>query len=147
MSKPKNRKIIAGVVIVLSALFYLGFMGYEESKAYYRTVEEIQTLSDADTHLRFKVGGDVEEGSIIWVESGVDFTLVQNESSLTVAYRGKDPVPDTFRDGSEAIVEGTIRPDGTFEAVKIQAKCASKYEAEYDYETHSAGTPEGGESY
>ena len=63
-------------------------------------------------------------------------------------YRGKDPVPDTFRDGSEAIVTGLMGGDGIFLAKKIQAKCASKYEAEYDYENHTLKTAANdGESY
>jgi len=36
-----------------------------------------------------------------------------------------------FKDGVEAVCEGTYREDGTFEATKIQAKCASKYQAKY----------------
>jgi len=41
---------------------------------------------------------------------------------------GSDPLPDTFVDKSQALVEG--RPtDGRFVAEVVQAKCASKYEA------------------
>ena len=31
--------------------------------------------------------------------------------------------------GAQALADGRLGPDGTFEANKIQAKCASKYEA------------------
>jgi hypothetical protein len=51
--------------------------------------------------------------------------------TLAVRYSGSQPVPDTFKDGSEAIVEGQRLSDGSFDADHIQAKCASKYEAEY----------------
>ncbi|OYT68461.1 MAG: cytochrome c biogenesis protein CcmE, partial [Chloracidobacterium sp. CP2_5A] len=40
-----------------------------------------------------------------------------------------DPLPDTFRDGAQALADGRMQPDGTFHANRIQAKCASKYEA------------------
>ena len=40
-----------------------------------------------------------------------------------------DPLPDTFVDNSQALVEGRLAPNGTFVADKVQAKCASKYEA------------------
>ncbi len=146
MAYTKNRKAIAGIMLILGALIYLGFVGYEESKAYYRTVEEVQSLEPHEMSMRFKVGGDVEEGSIVWNGAGVDFRLIQEDQALVVEYRGSDPVPDTFRDGSQAIVEGTMGSDGVFLAVKIQAKCASKYEAEYDTETHSVSSPASGDA-
>ena len=42
---------------------------------------------------------------------------------------GADPLPDTFRDGAQALADGRMGRDGVFHASKIQAKCASKYEA------------------
>ena len=44
-------------------------------------------------------------------------------------YDGIEPLPDTFRDGAQAVADGKMGSDGVFHAAKIQAKCASKYEA------------------
>ena len=55
--------------------------------------------------------------------------LVQDKTKLTVAYTGSDPLPDTFRDGAQALADGKLDPNGVFHAARIQAKCASKYEA------------------
>ncbi|NWG14640.1 MAG: cytochrome c maturation protein CcmE, partial [Acidobacteria bacterium] len=41
-------------------------------------------------------------------------------------------VPDTFKGGAKAVVEGTVSDDGVLLARHIEAKCASKYEAEYE---------------
>lgn len=132
------KPFILGFTIIIGALGYLAYAGYEESKAYYHTVQEVKAMPREEIgDRRFRVEGDVEEGSIEWVGEGVDFRLLEEGHLLAVQYRGKDPVPDTFRDGSQAVVEGTLREDGTFHAMKIQAKCASKYEAEYDYENHT----------
>ncbi|HEY6972594.1 MAG TPA: cytochrome c maturation protein CcmE, partial [Candidatus Angelobacter sp.] len=49
--------------------------------------------------------------------------------SLPVSYIGTDPLPDTFKDKAQALVEGRPGPDGRFVAEHVQAKCASKYEA------------------
>jgi cytochrome c-type biogenesis protein CcmE len=46
-----------------------------------------------------------------------------------VVYDGAEPVPDTFRDGAQALADGKMGPDGVFRASKIQAKCASKYQS------------------
>jgi cytochrome c-type biogenesis protein CcmE len=42
---------------------------------------------------------------------------------------GTDTLPDTFKDGAQAIVDGDYLASGEFRAEKIQAKCASKYQA------------------
>jgi cytochrome c-type biogenesis protein CcmE len=48
---------------------------------------------------------------------------------LPVSYVGSDPLPDTFIDKSQALVEGSLERNGNFTAQQVQAKCASKYEA------------------
>jgi cytochrome c-type biogenesis protein CcmE len=59
----------------------------------------------------------------------VDFVLEGEGKTLPVSYTGSDPLPDTFVDKSQALVEGSLAPDGRFVAERVQAKCASKYEA------------------
>jgi cytochrome c-type biogenesis protein CcmE len=75
------------------------------------------------------VGGDVEQGSILRNGAEVSFVLHQDALKLRVVYNGIDPLPDTFKDGAQALADGKLGPDGVFQANKIQAKCASKYEA------------------
>ena len=52
--------------------------------------------------------------------------------TLPVRYVGRGPLPDTLVDRAQAVAEGTLKPDGTFEATLVQAKCASKYEVAYE---------------
>ena len=79
-----------------------------------------------------KVAGDVVEGSIDRASTPMEFMISNQGKSLRVRYIGKDMVPDTFMDGSKAVVEGSLAQDGVFQARRIEAKCASKYEAEYE---------------
>jgi len=58
----------------------------------------------------------------------VRFVLTQEKLKLNVVYSGIDPLPDTFKDGAQALADGKLEKDGVFHAAKIQAKCASKYE-------------------
>ena len=62
----------------------------------------------------------------------MEFVIVDQGKTFKVRYVGKDVLPDTFKDGSKAVVEGSISRDGVFLARHIEAKCASKYEAEYE---------------
>ena len=46
---------------------------------------------------------------------------------VPVSYAGSEPPPDTFKDNSQALAEGSFGKDGVFHAKGLQAKCASKY--------------------
>ncbi len=117
-----------GVAVIVASLACLGWLGYGESKTYYHTIAELQTLNGGDRAQRIRVGGTVEPGSIRRSFGRVDFVLEGEGQKLPVSYVGADPLPDTFADRSQALVEGRSS-DGAFVAERVQAKCASKYEA------------------
>ena len=100
-----------------------------ETKTYYKTIGELGQMGDSAYGKRVRVGGDVEEGSIQRSGTLVHFVITQDQKKLKVTYSGTDPLPDTFKDGAQALADGKLDRDGTFRAAKIQAKCASKYEA------------------
>ena len=133
----KKFRFAAGFVAIIAAVLYFVLTGFQEGKAYYRTLEELDSMGPSVTGKRLRVAGIVTDGSIKRNGVEVTFQLEQENRRLVVRYTGSQPVPDTFKDGVEAIVEGKRRPDGTFEADMIQAKCASKYEAEYGQEPPS----------
>jgi cytochrome c-type biogenesis protein CcmE len=124
--------LVIGVVV--ATLAWLAVGGVDESKTYYKTVAELQQLGDIALGKRLRVGGDVVKGSIQRNGKEVSFHLIQQEGTqkgqmLKVTYTGTDPLPDTFRDDAQALADGHMNADGSFNANKIQAKCASKYEA------------------
>ena len=102
--------------------------GVSQTATYYKTIKELNAMSDQGKHQRLRVGGDIAPNSITRDGRVVKFTLVQEDSKLNVVYAGIDPLPDTFKDGAQALADGKLDSDGTFQASKIQAKCASKYE-------------------
>ena len=126
----KYGKFAALIVVVIGTLIWLATAGMSENKTYYKTITELSQMGDRAYGQRIRVGGDVAAGSIQRVGNEVQFTLTQdNNTKLKVAYAGTDPLPDTFKDGAQALADGKLGKDGVFRAQKIQAKCASKYEA------------------
>ena len=126
----KYGKFVALIVVVIGSLAWLAVAGMSgDSKSYYKTITELGQMGDRAYDARIRVGGDVESGSIHRVGSEVQFVLVQDKTRLKVAYTGVDPLPDTFKDGAQALADGKLGKDGVFRTAKIQAKCASKYEA------------------
>lgn len=122
-------KFTVGSLIIVGALGALAYVGFTESKTYYHTIAELSQLNSSARGQRMRVAGDVKVGSIVPLAGRVDFILVEQGNSLPVSYVGRDPLPDTFKDGAQALVEGKLMSNGTFVAEQIQAKCASKYEA------------------
>jgi cytochrome c-type biogenesis protein CcmE len=125
----KYGKFAGLIVLVVGILIWLAAQNPAESQTYYKTVPELQKMGEKAYSTRLRVGGDVETGSIQRVGSQTQFVLVQESSKLKVVYTGTEPLPDTFKDGAQALADGRLDRDGVFRAPKIQAKCASKYEA------------------
>jgi cytochrome c-type biogenesis protein CcmE len=117
------------VVAVIGLLVWLAMGGISESKTYYKTIAELGQMGDQAHGKRLRVGGDVEDGSIVRSGREVTFVLHQDAKKLKVVYSGIDPLPDTFKGGAQALADGHLNAEGVFEASKIQAKCASKYES------------------
>jgi cytochrome c-type biogenesis protein CcmE len=117
------------MTLIVGSLLWLALGGISDSKTYYRTVAELKQMGAGAQGKRLRVGGDVTAGSIVKTGAETYFVLNQGKDQLKVVYSGSDPLPDTFKDGSQALADGRLGSDGVFEAKKIQAKCASKYEA------------------
>jgi cytochrome c-type biogenesis protein CcmE len=122
-------KFIVGSALIVGTLGYLAWSGVSESKTYYHTITELQSLQGPVLRQRMRVSGNVRNGTIQRYQGRVDFILEEEGRTLPVSYVGRDPLPDTFADGAQALVEGHRMPDGHFVAEQVQAKCASKYEA------------------
>ncbi len=130
-------KLLLGGVVVVAALAWLGFVGFQESRAYYITVDEYNSMQGQLDGKTIKLAGEVQSGSIDRSKPQMEFVIGSPQIKIRVRYVGRDIIPDTFKDGSNALVEGSIAPDGVFQARHIEAKCASKYEAEYERKTTS----------
>jgi cytochrome c-type biogenesis protein CcmE len=121
------------VVAIVGTLGWLAAGGISETKTYYKEIKEVTSMGQEAMEKRIRVGGDVQKDSIVREGKEVRFVLTQNELKLPVVYVGTEPLPDTFRDGSQALADGKMRSDGVFQASRIQAKCASKYEGKPSY--------------
>jgi cytochrome c-type biogenesis protein CcmE len=124
-----RKKFVIGSFVIIATLAVLAYVGYTESKTYYHTISEVSAMHGSVLQQRMRVSGNVRDGSIQHVDGHIDFVLEEEGKTMPVSYMGKDPLPDTFKGGAQALVEGHLTPNGRFEAEQVQAKCASKYEA------------------
>ena len=115
------------MVVIVVALGYLAYTGVQDSKSYYVTIKELNKMGNDAYSKRLKVAGNVVPGSIKRTGTKVDFLLKEENLTLPVSYTGTEAPPDTFKDDSQALADGSFGRDGVFHAKQLQAKCASKY--------------------
>lgn len=123
----KYKKFLIGGIIIFIALGYLAFTGFKGSTTYYYTVGEVINKGSSIYNENIRVNGKVAPGSVL-VETNnliVKFNIVESDISLPIIYKGA--VPDTFKEGSDIVLEGYLNPTGVFQAKTIITKCPSKY--------------------
>lgn len=125
---------VAGVGFVVAGLAGLVIWAITSpgALAYYKTpTEAVELHSD---HRTLRIGGRVVEGSLERDGGAISFRLTDGDNEVPVIYRGD--VPDTLKETTDAIAEGTLRADGTLVATRVQAKCSSKFVADEDAPEH-----------
>ncbi|MBW3571020.1 MAG: cytochrome c maturation protein CcmE [Gemmatimonadetes bacterium] len=131
----KQSRFMAGALVLVGVVGYLAVTGMKDSMMYYYTPDELAAKVTADPSARqlgAKVGGRVVPGSVRFDARTLDlrFEVVDIASGRTrfpVHYNG--PLPDTFEEGRDVVVEGRLAESGTFEATTVLTKCGSRYEA------------------
>src|ERR1700721_1836555 len=118
-------KIGLAVAVIVGTIGWLAYSGYGASKSYYVTIAELGGMGDKAYSSNLRVEGFVEPGSIERNGPHVDFILNEYESHspnaaggrlLKVSYKGSEPPPDTFKDDSQALAQGSYGRDGGFAA-------------------------------
>jgi len=125
---------VAGAVI-LAAVILLLYTTTRGNAQYYLSVEDLRARGAEMLGKDVRISGIVVPDSIVYDSQTLhlEFHMVDREKPdqepLRVVMDG-EPLPDQMRDEAEAIAEGRLQPDGTFQAETLMMKCASKYEVE-----------------
>ena len=124
----KRRKVLFAGVVVAVAIGFLVYMLVSQFTTYYLTVSEFVEKGDSLYGKQIRVAGQVVPESVDRDAENftLSFTLADGEASLPVDYKGV--VPDTFKAGSDLVLEGKCDAQGVFQATDLIAKCPSKYE-------------------
>jgi len=126
------RSVKIGVTSLVLGFAFVGLLWttLSEGTEYYKHVDEVMVQPDAWYGKRLQLHGFVATDSILRKRDTLDykFTIENNGERVEARYSGI--VPDTFKDGSEVVVKGTLGPDGfVVDKNGVMAKCPSKYEA------------------
>ena len=124
LKKQRRIQIIAlSGVMIAAALVILALLP-DESFQFFRSPSEVVESPPAPNE-RFRIGGLVEEGSIVrGAGTQVSFRVTDGGASVPVVYDGI--LPDLFDEGQGMVGQGNY-VNGTFEAVEILAKHDETY--------------------
>ena len=126
MSHKATRIGLTGLVLAMAfgALLY-STLG--ESAQYYKHVDEVMIQPEAWYGRPLQVHGFARD--IRRKRDSLDYSFEMHNNGHVVRASYSGIVPDTFKNDSEVVLEGTLGPDG-FHATGMTAKCPSKYEAQ-----------------
>jgi len=128
-------KFIIGGLIIAGLIIYLVVSSISSAGAYYREVGEVLAQTEALTGKALRVSGNIVTESIVYDAPTLSLSFSISDPTdatkqLPIHFHGVQP-DQIGREGSSAIVEGTLGPDGVVEANNLLLKCPSKYE-EYE---------------
>ncbi len=121
--KRRLQIIVAAVASLVLATVLIGYAA-RDGIQFFRSPSEIVEDGDIPTDATFRVGGLVEEESLVVEDSGVRFLVTDRKHSIPVTYSGI--LPDLFREGQGVVALGTLE-SGTFRATEILAKHDENY--------------------
>lgn len=124
--KPRHKRaaLIAGglVAIGLAAAFVLNAL--DSNIALYVTPSEV-AAGKAPQGKAFRIGGMVREGSLRRDNLTVHFVITDTAKDIPVAYTGI--LPDLFKEGKGAVIQGRLDNAGLFTASEVLAKHDENY--------------------
>lgn len=124
--KPRHKRtalIVGGLAAIgIAASFVLNAL--DSNIALYVTPSEV-AAGKAPKGKAFRIGGMVREGSLRRDNLTVHFVITDTAKDIPVAYTGI--LPDLFKEGKGAVVQGRLGTDGNFTASEVLAKHDENY--------------------
>jgi cytochrome c-type biogenesis protein CcmE len=128
MSHKAAKLGITGLVLAMAfgALLYTSL---DSNAEYYKHVDEVASSPQQWQGKKLQLHGYAKQISRKRDALVYQFDVENNGKVVRAYYTGI--VPDTFKEGAEVVVQGTLMADGTFQVKPdgVIAKCPSKYDA------------------
>jgi cytochrome c-type biogenesis protein CcmE len=124
--KPRHKRalIIVGALATLAVAAVLILNALNSNIALYVTPSEV-AAGKAPKSQTFRIGGMVKDGSLKRDELVVHFIITDLVQEIAVSYKGI--LPDLFKEGKGAVVQGKLDHDGQFVASEVLAKHDENY--------------------
>ena len=111
-------------MLALGGATALVLTAMNDTLVYFYTPSDLQK-KHVGVDRRLRIGGLVEQGSVVHQGEMVRFVVTDLTASLPVTYRGV--LPDLFREGQGVVTEGKLDGQGLFHASEVLAKHDENY--------------------
>ncbi len=116
--------IIVSLFLILFAVLLI-LTNAKENISYFYTPSELNS-SNIKLNKQIRIGGFVETNSFNKISSSdFNFKITDNINSIYVIYNGI--LPDLFREGQGAVIEGYFENENKFNAITVFAKHDENY--------------------
>jgi cytochrome c-type biogenesis protein CcmE len=124
--KPRHKRIalITGGLAAIGIASAMVLNALDSNIALYVTPSEV-VAGKAPKGKAFRIGGMVRDGSLRRDNLTVHFVITDTAKDIPVAYTGI--LPDLFKEGKGAVVQGRLGEDGNFTATEVLAKHDENY--------------------
>lgn len=124
--KPRHKRaaIIVGALIAIGIAAVLILNALNSNIALYVTPSEVAAGKSPAGQV-FRIGGMVKDGSVKRDGLTVHFVITDMAKDIPVAYTGI--LPDLFKEGKGAVIQGRLNLDGQFVASEVLAKHDENY--------------------
>ena len=116
--------IVAGGLAAVGIAAALVLNALNSNIALYVTPSDV-AAGKAPQGQAFRIGGMVKDGSLRRDNLTVHFVVTDMAKDIPVSYTGI--LPDLFKEGKGAVVQGRLGPDGNFTAAEVLAKHDENY--------------------
>jgi len=120
----KRGAIIVGALVALGTASALVLNALNSNIALYVTPTEV-LAGKAPEGRAFRIGGLVKEGSLRRDNLTAHFVITDTVKDISVSYTGL--LPDLFKEGKGAVVQGKLEAGGHFKAAEVLAKHDENY--------------------
>jgi len=121
-AKHQRLSLVIGAMVALGGAGALAFSTLGDKATYFYSPSD---LTQGLPQEAIRLGGMVEEGSLVKNGETISFRVTDMQSMRPVTYVGI--LPDLFREGQGVIAEGKFDAGGTFRADTILAKHDENY--------------------
>jgi cytochrome c-type biogenesis protein CcmE len=124
--KPRHKRaaIIVGALIAIGIAALLILNALNSNIALYVTPSEVAAGKSPAGQV-FRIGGMVKDGSVKRDGLTVNFVITDMVKDIPVAYTGI--LPDLFKEGKGAVIQGRLNSNGQFIASEVLAKHDENY--------------------
>ena len=130
-SSPVKRYLAIGVLVaILAALGFVLYVGLSDAATFFYNVDEAADQSDQLLGERFRMQGNVVEGSVTETDDGVDFVITYGGVDMPVSHTGTPP--ELFGPDIPVVIEGSLIDNGErFSSDEILIRHDNEYDEEH----------------